>query len=175
MTQQQLMAESVRESKAWLTRYLKGFDDTNHTKQAPGLPNHVAWTLGHLALTLQRIAERIDGRPISESDFMTGAGAGGGGRERFDAESVSFGSRPVDDPSRYPGYARCVAIFENAIERSALAIQNADDATMAKPAKWGKGEVPTWTLPARMVFHNGTHCGQIVDLRRALGLGNILG
>ena len=171
MTNQQLLAESVRESKAWLTRYLKGFDDTNYTKQAPGLPNHVAWTLGHLALTLNRIAERIDGRPISESDFVTGAG----GRERFDTEAVSFGSKPVDDPSRYPGYARCVAIFENAIERCASAVQNADDATMAKSSKWGKGEVATWSLPARMVFHNGTHTGQIVDLRRALGLGNILG
>jgi hypothetical protein len=171
MTQQHFLAESVRESKAWLTRYLKGFDDTNYTKQAPGLPNHVAWTLGHLALTLRRIAERIDGRPISESDFITGAG----GRERFDTETVSFGSRPVDDPSRYPSYARCVAIFENAIERCALALQNADDAKLDSPTKWGKGEVPTRSLAARMVFHNGTHCGQIVDLRRALGLGNILG
>jgi hypothetical protein len=25
------------------------------------------------------------------------------------------------------------------------------------------------------VFHNGTHCGQLADLRRALGMGSIFG
>jgi hypothetical protein len=30
-----------------------------------------------------------------------------------------------------------------------------------------------YTLASRMVFHNGTHCGQVADLRRALGIGSI--
>jgi hypothetical protein len=70
MTRQQLLAEAVRESRNLLARYLKGFDDTNHTKQAPGLPNHVAWTLGHLSLTMYRTAEKLNGTPPPESDFI---------------------------------------------------------------------------------------------------------
>jgi hypothetical protein len=30
-------------------------------------------------------------------------------------------------------------------------------------------------LAVRMVFHTGTHAGQLADLRRALGLGSIFG
>jgi hypothetical protein len=39
--------------------------------------------------------------------------------------------------------------------------------------QWGKSQVPLWSMASRMIFHNGTHCGQLADLRRALGLGSI--
>ena len=171
MTQQQLSAESVRQSKEWLTRYLKGFDDTNYTKQAPGLPNHVAWTLGHLALTMNRIAERLGGPGVPESDFAKGARGG----DRFDPDEVGFGSKPVADPSQYPAMARCVAVFDAATERLATTVANASDARLDAPTKFGKTDVSAWTAATLMAFHNGVHCGQIVDLRRALGLGGILG
>jgi hypothetical protein len=170
MTRQQVLAESIRDSRFLLVRYLKGFDDSNHTKQAPGLPNHVAWTLGHLAVSLSRITERIDGTPIPESDF-----AKGGGSDRFDLDAVGFGSKPVDDPALYPSMSRCTAIFDAAVERLAVTVANASDAKLDAPAKWGKVDVPAWSLATRMVFHNGTHCGQIADLRRALGMGTVLG
>src|SRR5262245_44763569 len=115
MTRQQVLADCIRETRPLLARYLKGFDDTNHTKQAPGLPNHLAWTLGHLALTMQRTAEKLDRKPLPESDFIKGDGKSGTS-ERFDTESISFSSKPVDDPKLYPKYARCVAIFNAAID-----------------------------------------------------------
>ena len=171
MTRQQLLAESVRDSGYLLVRYLKGFDDSNRTKQAPGLPNHVAWTLGHLAISLNRIAERIDGKPLPESDF-----AKGGGGDRFNSDIIGFGSQPVDDPSQYPSLARCKAVFEAAIDRLASAVANASDEKLDAPVKWGKIDTTSgWSLAPRMIFHNGTHCGQIADLRRALGMGNVLG
>jgi hypothetical protein len=121
---------------------------------------------------MNRIAARIDGkRDLPESDFVKGAG----GREQFDFDSIGFNSKPIDDPSIYPSYTRCVAIFDAAVERLASAVANASDATLDAQSKWGKSDVTTWTLAPRMVFHNGTHCGQIVDLRRALGMGTILG
>ena len=45
------LAEAIGSTRELLVRYLQGFDDANATAQAPGLPNHAAWTLGHLALT----------------------------------------------------------------------------------------------------------------------------
>ena len=53
------IADAIGSTSVLLDRYLNGFDDTNHTRQAPNLPNHVAWVLGHLALTMHRAAERI--------------------------------------------------------------------------------------------------------------------
>ena len=49
MRAQDSLAEAIRSNKTLIGRYLKGFSDANHTKQAAGLPNHVAWTLGHIA------------------------------------------------------------------------------------------------------------------------------
>jgi hypothetical protein len=161
MNRQQTLANAVLESRTLIARYFKGFDDANHTTQAQHLPNHFAWTLGHLALTLHRTAEKFDGRALPEQDFVKGDGRSGT-------------SKPIDDHKLYPSHDRCVAIFDDAIQRLVSAIRRADDAKLEMLVTWGNGQVKLWSLAIRMVFHNGTHCGQLADLRRALGMGTIL-
>lgn len=170
-TRAETLAESVLMSRDLLKRYLAGFDDTNHTRQAPDLPNHVAWTLGHLSHTMHRVAEKIDGAAIPEADFVTGTGRGDA--MHYDTEAVCFGSKPVADAAAYPGLARCVEIFQRAIDRLAGAARAADDATLDRMMPWGSIEIPVWAAVARMVFHNGAHTGQIADLRRALRFKSI--
>ncbi len=170
-TRAQTLADSVLLSRELLRRYLAGFDDTNHTKQPPDMPNHVAWTLGHLALTMHRAAEKIDDTPPPESDFFKGSGRGDS--HRFDTEAVCFGSKPGCDPATFPPMKRCVNIFSGAIDRLAATVGSADDAALDKLVKWGALDVPAWAAVARMVFHNGTHCGQIADLRRALRMNSV--
>lgn len=171
MNRGEMLSRGVLESRVLFARYLNGFDDSNHTSQAPGLPNHLAWTLGHCALTMHRAAEKLDGRDLPTAQFI--AGADSGDPNRFGTESVSFGSRPLADPARYPGLSRCVAIFDSACDRLAAAARMASDVTLDRRTKWGTGEVSLESLVFRMVFHNGTHCGQVTDLRRALGIGSI--
>ncbi len=43
------LADAISSTEELLTRYLAGFDDHNAVAQAPSLPNHAAWILGHLA------------------------------------------------------------------------------------------------------------------------------
>lgn len=160
-------------SQTLLARYLVGFSDANHTAQAPNLPNHVAWSLGHLAITMHRIAEKIDGRPLPASDFVEGSKAGDG--KRFGTEAVSFGSTPVADLGCYPGFARCVEVFGAACARVAAAARGCEDGRLDTMSPWGGGQASLYALAQRMVFHNGVHCGQIADLRRALGMGSIFG
>jgi hypothetical protein len=173
MTRQQMLAQQIRDSQLLLMRYAKGFNTDNRTRQAQSLPNHFAWTLGHLALTLHRTAEKIDGRALPDCDFVKSDGRGGD-NDRFDSESVCYGSKPLADSSLYPSDSRCISIFETAVERCANAFCNATDAQLDSRIQWGPTEVPLWTLAGRMVFHNGTHTGQLADLRRALGMGSIL-
>src|SRR4051812_14884181 len=127
MTRRDTIAEAILASRALFHRYLAGFDDTNHTRQAANLPNHAAWCLGHCALTLHRGLERILPQPLSalpESDFFTPPAdlAGktparparsGVSPSRFDTETVSFQSTPMDNPSLYPKPSRCVEIFDS--------------------------------------------------------------
>ncbi|MCC6660494.1 MAG: DinB family protein [Phycisphaerales bacterium] len=172
MDRRHTIAEGVLACKSLTARYFPGFDDSNRTKQAPGLPNHLAWCLGHCALTMQRIAEKIDGTPISEHDFFLGGKKGDAAR--FGTETVSFGSGPVDDRALYPTLARCVDIYNAGCERLADAVLASADEKLDETIRWGAGQVSLQSAALRMVFHNGTHLGQIADLRRALGFRPVM-
>jgi hypothetical protein len=172
MDRRHTIAEGILACKTLTARYLPGFDDKNRTKQAPGLPNHLAWCLGHCAHTMQRVAEKIDGKPVSEQDFILGGKRGDAAR--FGTETVSFGSKPVDDPAMYPALSRCVDIFNAGCDRFADAVLASGEEKLDEMTKWGTGEISLQNAALRMVFHNGTHLGQITDLRRALGFKPVL-
>lgn len=171
--QQDLLADAVLASATLLSRYLAGFGDQNRTAQAPGLPNHAAWCLGHLAMTMHRACERFGAEGVlPATDFIQGSARGDA--DRFGTESVGFGSVPADDPACYPTWARCVAIFDAATRRLASTVRSASDDALMRPSQFfGGASLPAWQAMPRIVFHNGTHCGQIADLRRALGLASI--
>jgi hypothetical protein len=168
-TAQNALADAILGSKPLAARYFAGFDDTTHTAQAPGLPNHLAWSLGHLALTMHRVGEKLDGRPIPGSDIARASDLTAPEQaSAFLQEDVAFASTPTSDPSRYPPLARCIEIFDAACDRLASAVRSASDARLDESHPWGKGHSTLRELASRMVFHNGMHIGQIADLRRAL-------
>lgn len=160
-----------------LTRFLVGFTDENRTTQAPGLPNHAAWILGHCAFTMGRLAERAGG-PSVPSDFFF-APVGGDGRRghagRFDADAVAFGSSPSDEPGIWPSLDVCRECFDEAVETLADTIAGASDEDLADPIAWGDSEYPLRDLAIRLSLHNAMHAGQLADLRRALGMARIMG
>ncbi len=169
MSPQVVLAECVLVSRDMFVRGLDGFDESNRTTQTPDLPNHLVWNLGHCALTMHRAAERADGEPLPESDFITGDGTAGDAN-RFHAEAVSFGSKPTNDPDSYPTLARAREIFEAASERLAQTIRAMSAEKLDEKTTWGVGETTIASLMMRMCFHNGAHAGQVLDLRRALHL-----
>jgi hypothetical protein len=172
-TRQSVLAEAIEQSRSLVLRFIAGFDDSNHTRQAAHLPNHFAWCMGHLAFTMHRVGLALDGGPIPEADFIEKAPRGDA--QRFATETIGFRSTPVDDKAIYPTHARCIEIFSSAIDRLAHAAGSADDATLDRTIPWGVGESQLAALVPRMVYHNGVHVGQLIDLRRALGMKNVLG
>lgn len=171
MRTQDALAEAAIACKAALTRFLPGFTEANGAAQTEHLPNHVLWTLGHVAFYLHTAAGRLDGQPTPESDF----GPDVGRRARYVSDSIGFGSSPTADAERYPSLARGVQIFEAACDRLARAVRRADDAALEKQVDWVGTQVPLALLIFRVLFHAGVHTGQILDLRRGLGLGRVLG
>lgn len=171
------LAHTLRSSAPMLKQYLVGFDDANRTTQAPGLPNHAAWILGHCAYTMGRLAERAGG-PSIPSDFFVGASGGDGRRGsegRFDADAVAFGSKPTDEPDLWPTLDVCIECFDEAIETLADTIAGATDEDLADSIAWGSAEFPLKDLVIRVSLHNAMHAGQLTDLRRALGMKLIKG
>lgn len=174
MNRQELLANAVLASRDMFLMFLSGFSDDNHTKQANYIPNHVAWTLGHCAMYMQKAIEHlVEGYTLPAADFLTGDGTTGTSTH-YDTESVGFGSNPIDSPSIYPGYERGVEIFGNAVQALADAVLKADDQCLDKDVKWGTGTIKLYALVQRLTFHNSIHSGQITNLRRALELGSII-
>ncbi|MBM4109058.1 MAG: DinB family protein [Phycisphaerae bacterium] len=181
MNASQALAEGIDLCKPLMVRYLAGFADSTRAAQAPGLPNHVAWSLGHCALTMHRVAERVEavaaGRtptdspgPLCAQDFTPGPR---GDSERFGAESIAFGSTPAPDAANFPTMARCVAAYDAACDRLAAALRSLDPDRLDATIPYGSNTLTVRAVALRMVFHNGDHCGQIADLRRALGMKSI--
>lgn len=171
------LSDSLLSTKSLLARYLAGFDDSNHTRQAPHLPNHVAWTLGHLAITMGRAGEKLSATPgLPQGMFIENTDRGEPGpRGRFATESVSFNSTPTADPTRYPSLARCVEIYDASCDHLAALIQRVDPSRLEMMYPWGPIQISGAMMISRMVFHNGTHTGQLADLRRALAMPRVLG
>lgn len=165
-----VLAEAVASCKVLCGRYLVGFNDVTHVRQTPDLPNHLAWILGHSALTMHRVAGMIDGGSLPAAHFVAGDGFKGS-REHgvFDIEAVAYGSRPEERHDRFPRLERCVEIFNAAADRLSAAVATLSDEGLDRSVRWGAADVPMRLLITRMVFHNGFHTGQIADLRRALG------
>ncbi|MEQ8318565.1 MAG: DinB family protein [Phycisphaerales bacterium] len=172
----EFLAHNVLQCEALFERFLVGFDEGNRTRQAPAMPNHAAWTLGHLALTAHRCVDRVLGMnepgELPPDAFVVGER---GDAQRVATESVSFGSVPTDDPDRYPTLSRSVEIMHGAHQRLAAELRKADAAALARQTPWGAGHTTVSDLALRMGFHIATHCGQVVDLRRGLGFEPVLG
>ncbi|MFW5653068.1 MAG: DinB family protein [Planctomycetota bacterium] len=175
ITPQKLLAHAIENSRDLMFRFLDGFKDENRTKQAPSLPNHVVWNLGHCALTMHKVAELyLDKLPPPDDHFFEGDGISGD-RTRFDVRSVAWGSVPADNPEIYPTLDRAREIFDHAVGHLAGALRHASDSKLQQTVTWGHDiKMPLFALVHRMAFHNGTHTGQIVDLRRALNLGQVI-
>ncbi len=155
------LAEAIKSTEGLLTRFLAGFDDGNATTQPQGLPNHAAWVLGHLALTMHRAAERI-----ADEEFPL----------EWDPEPYAFGSTPTDDRDAYPTLAELTDRYQTSMDLLVDAVRRAGDQGLARPVQWGATTVNTTAgdLAMRMVFHNGAHTGQLIDLRRALGMEPVI-
>lgn len=169
------LAHTVRSSAPMLKRFLAGFTDDTRTTQASGLPNHVAWVLGHCALTMGRLAERAGGPSIPSDFFLAPSGGDGrrGTRSRFDADAVAVGSSPTDEPNLWPTLEICIECFDEAIETLADTIAGATDEDLADSIAWGETEYPLRDLVIRVSLHNALHAGQLSDLRRALGMPRV--
>jgi hypothetical protein len=166
-----VVAEALRNSHVLMSRFFAGFTDANYLATAPHLPNHFGWTLGHLALVLNRCAGKLDGGDLPAGEFDPAMGSS----TTIGTEAVSVGSNPLVDKATYPPMARCLEIFGRSIERIAKAYEHATDVQLDSTTPWGAAQISLEQLGLRMAFHNGVHCGQITDLRRALGMDYVIG
>ena len=144
-------------------KYLEGIPEGKYTYQPWAGANHVLWNLGHIAATDMFAIAALKGA----SGFPTGP---------YDS-IFGMGSTPVDDPSKYPPIKE-VRDYLDGQRRELLALlERKSEADLLKPTE---GDMAQFAPDAAGVlfslgWHEGMHAGQIVAIRKALGLKPIMG
>lgn len=151
-------------------RYVAGFDDVTALQQFSGRPNHVIWTLGHCGWTAARVASHLSSKPVSAAWYSQEPGC----NAAFQIASICRGSTPSVLPGTYPTLERALEIFRTAHGLLASVVLSLDDERFCVETEWHDGPIRLDALLSRVAFHTACHAGQIIDLRRAIGLPLVL-
>ncbi len=137
---------------------LNALPDEHALAQLHGADNHLAWTLGHQALSRAWFASSISGQmpPIPEQ------------------YNALFGSKssPSADPGLYPSLDELRRHYSASLHALIASAESLSDIDLVKPAHGDSGGWLTTRLDAilKAGWHEGWHGAQIATLRRGLGL-----
>jgi uncharacterized damage-inducible protein DinB len=138
----------------FLEHSVADLSESEMVEQPTGVPNHAAWTLGHVVHSFQGMAAELGAEPWLPPDWESEFG---------------FGSTPHSDPRRYPDKSGLLTLLADATRRLRHAVLTADPALLEQA-------LPDETLPTMrhlllqvVVAHTAYHAGQLAVWRHALG------
>ncbi|MEY3229974.1 MAG: hypothetical protein RL689_61 [Planctomycetota bacterium] len=144
-----------------INKFAEGFGPEQVVAQAGACPNHLLWTLGHLASSASWTHGMITGgAPIVPEGYSTLFG---------------MGSKPIGDPALYPSFHEVREAYESSFRRLVNAVEQLDDRALLQAPEQDSGGFISDKLDAlnKLAWHEGWHVGQLSDLRRGLGLPNV--
>ena len=147
------LAAALESTVPLLMRYVDDITEDERATQVAGIKNHPAWILGHLTLTLHLAMERLTGH---ETEPPVDPGAFG------------YGSKPVAEKGGYPAIEDLRDRFARTMTALAGTLRSGGEALLERSVNWGGDTITGRDLVARMIFHNGTHTGQLIQWRHAL-------
>ena len=143
--------------------YLRDFPEDKYTHQPWPGANHVAWALGHLMVTDNWVLTTFGGANRDPDGKLS--------------ELYGMGSRPTDEPARYASPADLRGQLERVQAELLRHVERMGEAELLQPCA---GELAEFApdklgLLFQMAWHEGMHAGQIVAIRKALGLAPVMG
>ena len=146
-------------SLGYLREQVADLDDHQMERKPEGVPNHPAWTVGHLVFIAQAIGGVAGLEPWLEEEWVKLFGPG---------------SSPIDDVSAYPSKSLLLAALDEAEEKLGKAIRELNDPELDKsfPDPSYADVFPTvrHAFTQVLVGHTGFHVGQIAVWRRGMNL-----
>ena len=138
----------------FIQKSVADLSDDEMVVQPAGVPNHAAWTLGHIVYSCQEIAAEL-------------------GSDRWLPETwkseFGYGSTPVPDSNKYPTKAEMLNLLAAAISRLRQSLLNAGDSVWQR--RLADDQLPTMAdmLLQVVLAHTAYHAGQLAVWRRAIG------
>ncbi len=125
--------------------------------------NHTAWLLGHLAYADNGFYTKLSGNdPVIPENFEALFG---------------MGTTPSDDACLYPSKAELLEVLERSHAALTDWFKSLPEEKLAEPLPEGMEMFGAnhATLAATMAWHEGVHNGQLIEVRRSLGLSRVFG
>jgi uncharacterized damage-inducible protein DinB len=148
---------SFERSLAFMREAIADLSDEELLLQPPGVPNHAAWTLGHVIHSCQAIAGELGVAPWLPDDWEA----------RF-----GYGSSPADAPASQ-GKAALLATLADASNRLRTVLLMTDESRLKDPLPDEKTREILPTIGDALLqvvsAHTAFHAGQLAAWRRAIG------
>ncbi len=147
------MIRALEYTVRFMDQSVDDLSDEEMVQQPPGVPNHAAWTLGHIVHACHAMATELGTDPWLPEDW----------------ESVfGYGSKPVAEVGEYPGKAEMQSLLADASARLCEALRGADAASLDRPLE--DEDFPTMghILLQVIVAHTAYHAGQLSVWRRCI-------
>ena len=133
--------------------------DRQMVEQPAGVPNHAAWTLGHIIYGCQEMAGALGIEEWLPREWPT----------LFGTDTI-----PLADVSRYPNKSALLALLKESASRLENALLATNESALAQPLpdEQCREILPTMghALLQVMAAHTAFHAGQLSVWRRAIGL-----
>ena len=156
-----LAMEQIQFARSMMLPLLDDVQEADWFAMPGGMPTHLAWQVGHLAMAEYGLALfRVRGRQEIDLDLMTSSF-----RKLF-----SRGSVPTADSSKYPAPAEILATLQRVHDQVLLELPTFTQEQMDEPV-----EMPYAVYANKLgcllfcSHHEMLHAGQIGVLRRLLG------
>ncbi len=137
-------------------------DEQLTTRPTPN-SNHAAWILGHIAYANDSFCAKLGGQDSVLPE---------------NHESLfGMGTTPTDDAADYPSKAELLDALNKSHEFVVGWFKSMSEEQLASPLPEGMEMFgPNFaSLASTMVWHDGIHQGQLIEVRRALGLPRVFG
>jgi len=145
-------------SMAFMQESVADLSDEDLVLQPPGVPNHAAWTLGHVIHSCEAMAGELGVEPWLPTEWESQFG---------------YGSSPGAVAQQRPSKAALLAALQEASHRLRTALLRLDEAALAQPLP---DEKVREILPTKghailqvVAAHTAFHAGQLAAWRRAIG------
>jgi uncharacterized damage-inducible protein DinB len=143
---------------AFMRDSVADLSDEDMVLQPPGVPNHAAWTLGHIIYSCQAMAGELGVEPWLPGDWESQFG---------------YGSSPTAVITQYPRKAALLPALEDASRHLRTALQATNETALAEPLpdETVRGMLPTkgHAILQIVAAHTAYHAGQLAVWRRAIG------
>ena len=148
------VVHSVETTVTFIELSVADLSEQEMVEQPQGVPNHAAWTLGHIIFSCQGIAAELGAEEWLPDHWES---------------TFGYGSTPSSNLSDYPSRSELLGLLTDAVNRLRHTLVALDGAALKQPLP--DETFPTWghLLLHIAVAHTAYHAGQLAVWRRAIG------